>query len=194
VVRLLKEAFDDYYGPVPDDTEFNVWVHVAVLKLVPSALPFYVQHMLNSPHCYAQSQRLTHGVGNQDLGLTRIVNITMPIMPREEQELIIDRVDVCMKAIKEIEQEAESAFTDLATLDQAILAKAFRGELVPQAPNDEPASALLARIREQRMQQAEAAKHKQKTSVPQRGNKMSEESSSLTPQQLTLTEILLTKD
>jgi type I restriction enzyme, S subunit len=35
-------------------------------------------------------------------------------------------------------------------LDQAILAKAFRGELVPQDPNDEPASVLLERIRTSR--------------------------------------------
>ena len=35
----------------------------------------------------------------------------------------------------------------LTQLDQSILAKAFRGELVPQDPRDEPASELLARIR-----------------------------------------------
>jgi hypothetical protein len=35
-------------------------------------------------------------------------------------------------------------------LDQAVLAKAFRGELVPQDPNDEPASVLLERIRAER--------------------------------------------
>jgi hypothetical protein len=44
------------------------------------------------------------------------------------------------------------------------------------------------------MQQAEAAKYKQKTSVPQWRNQRSEESSRPTPQQLTLTEVLLTKD
>ncbi|MBA4219819.1 MAG: hypothetical protein C0458_03720, partial [Methylobacterium sp.] len=38
----------------------------------------------------------------------------------------------------------------LDRLDQAVLAKAFRGELVPQDPNDEPASALLDRIRAER--------------------------------------------
>src|SRR5262249_10250035 len=97
--------------------------------------------------------------------------------------------------ITRLEERLHANFADLDQLDQSILTKAFRGELVPQDPNDEPASALLARIREQRMQQAEPAKHKQKTATTQRRNQRSEESSRPTPsQQLTLTEVLLTKD
>ncbi|MCP5244911.1 MAG: restriction endonuclease subunit S [Burkholderiales bacterium] len=49
------------------DFEFNVWVHVAVLKFTKTIKPFYLQHALNSPKCYSQSQKYTHGVGNQDL-------------------------------------------------------------------------------------------------------------------------------
>jgi type I restriction enzyme S subunit len=67
------------------DREFNVWVHVAVLKLADSVRPFYLQHALNSPLCYTQSQRYTHGVGNQDLGLTRMVNIILPLCNEVEQ-------------------------------------------------------------------------------------------------------------
>jgi type I restriction enzyme S subunit len=48
----------------------------------------------------------------------------------------------------------------LSQLDQSILAKAFRGELVPQDPRDEPASELLARIRTTR--EANASKPKKK--------------------------------
>jgi len=57
--------------------EFNVWVHIAVLKIVKSINPFFLQNALNSLLCYAQSQEYTHGVGNQDLGLTRMVNIVL---------------------------------------------------------------------------------------------------------------------
>ena len=48
----------------------------------------------------------------------------------------------------------QSANTQVDKLTQSILAKAFRGELVPQDPNDEPASELLKRIREERRKQA----------------------------------------
>ena len=47
-------------------------------------------------------------------------------------------------------KEAASARKLVDHLDQAILAKAFRGELVPQDPNDEPASVLLERIKKER--------------------------------------------
>jgi type I restriction enzyme S subunit len=41
----------------------------------------------------------------------------------------------------------QAARTQVEQLTSALLAKAFRGELVPQDPNDEPAAALLARVR-----------------------------------------------
>ncbi len=132
------------------NVEFNVWVHVAVLKLIANVLPFYIQHALNSRHCYDQAQRLTHGVGNQDLGLTRMVSITVALAPLREQRVIVDRIDAYMKAIEAIERDAIDAVAQLGSLDQSILAKAFRGELVPQDPNDEPTSVLLERIQAER--------------------------------------------
>lgn len=73
--------------------DFNVWVHVAVLKLVSSIDPFYLQHALNSPYCYRQSQKHTHGVGNQDLGLTRMIWITVPLPTLPEQKVIVEEID-----------------------------------------------------------------------------------------------------
>lgn len=130
--------------------QFNVWVHVAVLKCVPSIERFYLQNALNSPHCYEQSQKFTHGVGNQDLGLTRMIKITIPLAPLEEQKIIVERINKYMDFIGNIEKLIYISKEKVDQLNQSILAKAFRGELVPQYPDDEPASKLLERIRAER--------------------------------------------
>ena len=130
--------------------EFSVWVHVAVLKLCSPIEPFYVQHCLNSPTCYAQAQRFTHGVGNQDLGLTRMVNIVLPLPPRAEQLRIVSEVDRLASLIDSLDLTTEANEKRLPHLRQTILKCAFEGKLVDQDPNDEPASVLLERIRAER--------------------------------------------
>ena len=67
-----------------------------------------------------------------------------------EQQEIVRRVEVALTWIDRLAAEATSARKLVDRLDQAILAKAFRGELVPQDPNDEPASVLLDKIRAER--------------------------------------------
>jgi type I restriction enzyme S subunit len=117
----------------------------------------------------------------------------VPVAPLDEQLKLLELIESCLATPEACGQMAMDYDRQLDQLDQSILVKAFRGELVPQAPNDEPASVLLARIQEQRTQQAGAAKRNKKTSMTQRGNKTGKESSRLTPQQLTLAEMLLTK-
>jgi type I restriction enzyme S subunit len=110
--------------------DFNVWVHVAVLKLVDSIEPFYLQHSLNSPHCYRQSQRYTHGVGNQDLGLTRMIWITVALPPFQEQNQIVQEIESRMSVVKAIEKQADANLLRGECLRQSILSMAFCGRLV----------------------------------------------------------------
>jgi type I restriction enzyme S subunit len=61
---------------------FQVWVHIAVLKVKKDALdPEFLARALNSPRCYEQSQLFTRGATNQDLGLGRMKDIELPIPP-----------------------------------------------------------------------------------------------------------------
>ncbi|MBK8080632.1 MAG: restriction endonuclease subunit S [Saprospiraceae bacterium] len=109
------------------DIEFNVWVHVAVLKAIPSINPYYLQHALNSNHCYKQSQKYTHGVGNQDLGLTRMILITLPVYTLEEQQVIVSELESKLTVCNKIEETISQSLLQVEALRQSILKKALRG-------------------------------------------------------------------
>jgi type I restriction enzyme, S subunit len=181
-----------YRGEIPGSCFTNTLIRFRPDAPIESDYPQIVFLGYLKTGRFQQLAALTVNIAH--LGASRFANMAFPLPPLEEQAEIVRRARGAFNQITRLEERLHANFADLDQLDQSILAKAFRGELVPQDPSDEPASSLLARIREQRIQQAEAAKHKQKTATTQLGNKKSEESSRLTPQQLTLTEVLLTKD
>ncbi|AEI49711.1 restriction endonuclease subunit S [Runella slithyformis] len=78
--------------------------------------------------------------------------IPIPVPPLEEQKEIVKRVEALFAQADALEAQYESLKAKIEKLPQALLAKAFRGELVPQDPTDEPAAVLLQKIK------AEAAK------------------------------------
>ncbi len=78
----------------------------------------------------------------------RAFHIALP--PIEEQKEIVARIKKALSHADRLEAEVARARALLDRLEAAILTKAFKGELVPQDPNDEPASVLLERIRAQR--------------------------------------------
>jgi len=81
------------------------------------------------------------------LALGRIKMLPVPIPPPNEQQEIVRRIEALFKITDQIEDRYKKARTYVDKLSQSILSKAFRSELVPQDPNDEPASELLKRIK-----------------------------------------------
>ncbi len=76
--------------------------------------------------------------------------IPVHVPPPDEQVEIVHRVEQLFAFADQLEAKVATAQARIDRLTQSILAKAFRGELVPQDPNDEPASLLLERIQAQR--------------------------------------------
>ena len=93
----------------------------------------------------------------------RAFHIALP--PVEEQKEIVTRIKAVLARADRLETEATRARALLDRLESALLAKAFRGELVPQDLNDEPAQILLDRIRAQRAA-APKAKRGRKAKAP----------------------------
>ncbi|MEA5520422.1 restriction endonuclease subunit S [Limnoraphis robusta] len=100
--------------------------------------------------------------GQNTVSQTTLTNISVPLTSLEEQKEIVNRIEKIFKIADNIEHLYQQTETDLETLNQSILAKAFRGELVPQNPNDEPASVLLERIRKERATDSKPAKQTRK--------------------------------
>lgn len=85
---------------------------------------------------------------NINLGILDEVEFDCP--PLEEQQEIVRRVEKLFDLADALEAKYKKAFARVEKLEQAILAKAFRGELVEPDPNDEPAEKLLKRILEEK--------------------------------------------
>lgn len=87
----------------------------------------------------------TSGVNNINSG--ELQNLIIPIPTIQEQNELLKHLDTSTPSINATELEIEKQLLKSETLRQSILKKAFSGQLVPQDPNDEPASELLARIK-----------------------------------------------
>ena len=104
---------------------------------------------------YEANRVLGSGSGPQALNCQRVREIPFALPPLNEQHEIVRRVEALFTLADQIELRYSRAKAYVEKLTQSILAKAFRGELVPQDPNDEPASMLLERIRKEKAQKSE---------------------------------------
>ncbi|HAB37658.1 MAG TPA: restriction endonuclease subunit S, partial [Rhodobacteraceae bacterium] len=109
---------------------FQVWVHVAVLKIKKEiVIPEYVALALNSTGSYEQSQLYTRGATNQDLGLTRMVNIRLSLPPIEEQSAIINHLAAEIERFDTLLAEAERAIDLLQERRAALISAAVTGKI-----------------------------------------------------------------
>jgi type I restriction enzyme, S subunit len=93
---------------------------------------------------------ITAGVAQQKISLQRFRSMPLPIPPLDEQQEIVRCVESLFAYTDHLETRYQNACNQVEQLAPRLLAKAFRGELVPQNANDEPASVLFERIRTER--------------------------------------------
>ena len=87
------------------------------------------------------------GAAQPGLSVANVLNVFVPVPPTQEQVHIGIRIAESIKIIENIEDEKEDLQTLISSAKSRILGLAIRGKLVPQNPDDEPASVLLERIR-----------------------------------------------
>ena len=113
--------------------------------------PNYIVNYLKSPYVDNLINSITYGVKMPRVGTETMTSLLVPIPPLEEQLRIVEKIDEVASAVSAYDvayQKTEalnSTFPE--ALKKSILQEAVQGKLVPQDPTDEPAEALLERIR-----------------------------------------------
>ena len=126
----------------------------------------YISVFLSSQLFSAQTKSSVSGTAYNALTIIKLKSIFLPLPPLAEQKRIVAKIEELLPKVEEY-GKAQEALNKLNEelpdrLKKSILQEAITGRLVPQDPNDEPASVLLNRIREEKKQLVKEGKLKKK--------------------------------
>ena len=110
----------------------------------------YMQLFIMSPTFLTYVNMISYGVKMPRLGTNDGKNAIIAIPPINEQKRIRDKFDIVAPLFDKIQNNLNNLNNEVTAIKSKILDLAIRGKLVPQDPNDEPASVLLERIREEK--------------------------------------------
>ena len=137
---------------------------VRAIEVLPEFLYYVIRHFIisNQYERYYTGTTIKHLTGQS----LRIIPIPLP--PLNEQKLIVEHLQRIIEEIDKIETEKTEALSLVSFAKSKILDLAIRGQLVPQDPDDEPASVLLERIRaekEELIKQGKIKRNKKETII-----------------------------
>ncbi|AWM32126.1 restriction endonuclease subunit S [Hymenobacter nivis] len=145
-VLLTSEAPLGEVAMVPDQ-KFSLAQRMMVLRPLPGLNSEFIKIQFMSE--VVQTRLRNRGTGTMVTGIAakHFKPMAIAIPPQAEQEEIVRQVNHYFDLADQLEVRFEQAAALVEQLPQALLAKAFSGQLVPQDPNDEPAIDLLERLR-----------------------------------------------
>ena len=108
------------------------------------------------------------GTTVESIEVPSLRNFIIPLPPLPEQHEIVNEIERRFSVIDEVEKAVDDSLVRAESLRQSILKKAFEGKLVPQDPDDEPASVLLERILAEKKGKKEKAEEIKKTEAAKR--------------------------
>lgn len=132
---------------IPTNVELCLGQRMMLFRTGDTYSSAFLMHWLNSPYILERVRELTSGSASPHLNVKDIKAFPAPLPPKAEQEEIVRRVESLFTLADQLEARYKKGKAYVDKLTQSILAKAFRGELVPQDPNDEPAEELLRKFR-----------------------------------------------
>ena len=120
---------------------------IKAISLYDTSLAEFIYSFLKGTENHILPKYVKSGTTVENINFDEFKNIIIPVPPKSEQILIIEKINTLLSFIETIESDKTDLQVTLQLTKSKILDLAIRGKLVPQDPNDEPASVLLERIR-----------------------------------------------
>ena len=159
----VRGTLGGVYSVPTELARFNVSREIAVISAEPLWDPSFLAKCLASPQLEAWFAARLRGVAYTGINLATLNEAPIPLCSPAEQAEIVRILDARLDAADAFSAEIDASLKRADTLRQSILTEAFAGRLVPQDPEDVPATALLARIRAERDAAEPARRRKRKT-------------------------------
>ena len=164
-----RKKRDYFFTYKVSENDCNLFINqrVGALRPYESLVSDYLRFSLKSETILQDVFQYETGTANQgNLGAENILKILIPLPPLAEQYRIVAKIEKLMPFV-EVYDKAQTELDTLnaklpEALKKSILQEAIQGKLVPQNPNNEPASVLLQRIKEEKLRLVKEGKLKKK--------------------------------
>ena len=131
--------------------ESYVSQHVSLIRTIEAGTADYLHVFLTcSSGGRGQLEKEAYGAGKPGLNLQQVAGVVVPLPGMLEMRALMESVAMHLRSANDQEVAITASLKQSTAQRQNILRAAFSGQLLPQDPNDEPASVLLARIRAER--------------------------------------------
>jgi type I restriction enzyme S subunit len=167
LIFIRQGVFKGGIGIVPREVNKCIVTENMPMFDIVGIRPGYLSLYLKSPQFKSDVNRLVPlGTAQKAIHEKQLLQLEMPLPTEEEQDKVIFKLNRIMEKKEQLSLNTSKNIEQILTLRQAILQEAISGKLVPQDPNDEPASELLKKTKAEKEKLIREKKIKKEKPLP----------------------------